>query len=277
MKKPDSATLPECGHGALCSAFQRLIPAFLAMLLLSPSASVAGDDGRGEARERVEPDGFLYGIGMTVDGEIYRDYDQRVTFIPVIGYRGDRLTVFGPFVRYALSRSGAFEISILAEPRFDGFDESDSDVFEGMDDRELSMDLGVGLEYAKDNWKFELAGLRDILGRSDGSELRVGLSRVFRNGPLFIEPGIEVSYLDRRHVDYYFGVGADEVNAFRPRYEGDDAVNKSLGVSFATPLLFDGLTRFGFEYSWYDRNIADSPLTDEDASVGFFLAYSRFF
>mgnify|MGYP001551120900 CR=1 FL=1 len=238
---------------------------------------VASDDSRGEARERIEPEGFLYGIGLAVDREIYKDYERRVILLPVLGYRGEKLTVFGPFVRYEVLKSGAVEFSIQASPRFDGFDESDSDTFEGMDERKFSMDLGFGFEYARDDLKFELSSLHDVLGRSNGTELSAGISKVFRSGSLFIEPGIGFSYLDSRHVDYYYGVSASEVTSFRPGFEGDDAVNTNITFAVTTPALFNGLTRFGFEHTWYDPDISDSPLTDEDTSLSFFFAYSRFF
>lgn len=254
-----------------------VILSILLTSLLCTVQSAAGEDSRGEARARIEPEGFLYGIGLAVDSEIYKDYDRRVILLPVIGYRGKKLTVFGPFVRYELLQSGAVRFSIQAKPRFDGFDESDSDIFAGMDERKFSMDLGLGIEYAKDDWKLELSSLHDVLGRSNGTELSIGLGKVFRRGSLFIEPSMGFSYLDSRHVDYYYGVGASEVTSFRPRFEGDDAVNTNLGISVTTPALFNGLTRFGFEHTWYDSDIADSPLTDENTSLSFFFAYSRFF
>jgi outer membrane protein len=115
-------------------------------------------------------------------------------------------------------QSGAVELSIQAKPRLEGYEESDSDVFDGMDDRKPSIDLGLGLEYAKGDWKFELSSLHDVLGRSNGSELSAGLSKIFRHGPFFIEPGFGLSYLDSHYVDYYYGVKDDEVTSFRPSY-----------------------------------------------------------
>jgi len=244
---------------------------------LSTSLTIANDDNRGGFRKRIEPEGFLYGIGVAVDREIYKGYDRRVVLLPVLGYRGEKLTIFGPFIRYAMLRSGAVEFSIQAKPRFDGFDESDSDIFEGMDERKFSMDLGFGFEYAKNDWKFELSSLHDALDRSNGTELSAALGKVFRSGQLFIEPSIAFSYLDSRHVDYYYGVSASEVTSFRPRFEGDDAVNTSLGIAVTTPAFFNGLTRFGFKHNWFDSEISDSPLTDQNTSLNFFFAYSRFF
>lgn len=250
------------------------------LMLVSLSCTVvatASDDNRGSARERIEPEGFLYGFGLSVKSEIYEGYDQSEALLPIIGYRGENLSIFGPFVRYAMLQSGAMALSIQAKPRFAGYEESDSDVFDGMDDRKPSIDFGLGVEYAKNDWKLELSGLHDVLSRSNGTELSIGLSKVFRHGPLFIEPGIGLSYLDSRYVDYYYGVRDSEETSFRPSYEGDDAVNKNLGITFMTPAIFSGLTRLSFEYTWYDSKISDSPLTDEDTSLSLFLTYSRFF
>jgi len=252
----------------------------LSLLLISLLYTVlanANDNNRGGARERIEPEGFLYGIGLAVKSEIYKDYDKRVILLPVLGYRGEKLNIFGPFVSYEIVQSGDVAFSIRAKPRFEGYDESDGDIFDGMDDRKSSLDLGIGVEYAKDDWKLELSSLHDVLDRSNGSELSAGLSKVFRAGPFFIEPGIGLSYVDSRYVDYYYGVKNSEVTSFRPRYEGDDAVNKNLGITFTRPAFFDGLIRFGFEHTWYDSEISDSPLTDEDTSLSFRFSYSRFF
>lgn len=245
--------------------------------LAHPSTLAAGDDERGAARVRIEPEGFLYGVGLAVNRQIYRGYDRRVILLPILGYRGEKLLVFGPFVRYALVQSGAVTFSIQAAPRFQGFDEFDSDIFAGMDEREFSMDAGFGLEYASDNFKFELSSLHDVLDRSDGSEIGLGVSQVYRSGSWFIEPALGLSYLNRRHVDYYYGVGADEVAFFRPAYDGDEALNVNLGVSFTTPEFFGGLARIGLEYTRFDDEIADSPLVDEADSLGLIFAYSRFF
>lgn len=249
----------------------------LSLSLLPQLASAGDDEDRGSARERIEPEGFLYGIGVSIDREIYKDFDRRVILLPVIGYSDEKWTVFGPFVRYELLQSGPIEYTIQAKPRFQGFDEDDSDIFEGMDERKFSMDLGFGAEYERDDWQIDLSYLHDVLDRSNGTEVSIGVGKLFRYKQLFIEPGVSLSYLDRKHVDYYYGVKASEATGFRPEYDGGDAVNAGLGIKFLTPAWFGGLTQFGIEHSWFDSVIADSPLTDEDRSLGMFVAYSRFF
>ena len=240
-------------------------------------AAESNDQNRGELRDRVEPKGWLYGFGLGINGEIYKGYDRRVIPLPLIGYRGDKLLVLGPFANYELFEAGNFDFTINVAPRFAGFDEGDSIFFTGMEKRKSTLDMGLGLVYENDNWKFQSKVLYDILGRSDGYEVTAQVGKVFRTGPVFIEPTVGVSYMDDNLVDYYYGVRDNEANAIRPAYQGKDVLNTTLGISFATPILFGGFTRAGIEYTWFDSGITDSPLVNDDSSLGVFIAYSRFF
>ena len=253
--------------------------AVIGICLCAAGAAVAaaGDSERGENRARIDPAGFIYGGALGLRREIYVDYERRVVPLPVVGYRGKKLRVFGPFVSYEMARAGALGLDIMLSPRFAGFDESDSDIFRGMEDREFSMDLGLGLTWERADWKLELTGLNDLLNRSNGREWSASLGRAYRLGRVFLEPTVGLSYVDRRHVDYYYGVGESESASFRPAYRGKSALNRSLGLSIVSPALFDGLTRIGIENIWYDSAITDSPLTDSDSGLGIFIAFSKFF
>ncbi len=260
-------------------AVRRCLQLTLCLLIASTGAAAASDSDaeRGENRARLEPRGFIYGAALGIEREIYDGFERRVIPLPVLGYRGENLTVFGPFVSWEVLELGDIEFDIQLSPRFDGFDESDSDVFEGMQEREFSMDAGFGLGYERNDWKIELDSLYDALDRSNGREISVGIARAYRAGPVFIEPEIGLSYLDRRHVDYYFGVAESEATALRPAYDGDSALNTTLGITFFTPAFFGGLTRVGIENTWFDSSIADSPLTDSDSSLSIYIAFSKFF
>lgn len=249
----------------------------LSLAFISPAAHAETDSDRDEARTPVALQGFFYGGAVGIRREIYDGYDQRVVPIPVIGYQGDRLRIFGPFVTYDLARAGGLSLDARLAPRFQGYDESDSDLFRGMDDRDSSFDAGFGLKYRRGEWKWELAGLRDLLDRSGGREWSADLGRTFRFGPLGVEPAIGVQYLDRKHVDYYYGVAPAEAASFRSAYDGDSALNTRFGVALVTPAWFGGLTRIGIERTWFDSSISDSPLTDADANLGIFIAFSKFF
>lgn len=227
-------------------------------------------------RSAEPPQGFLYGVGVGVNQEIYRGYKRRVIPLPLVGYRGEKLSVYGPFVSYELAQANGVSLSAKLAPRFAGYDDGDSDVFVGMK-RKSSLDAGFGLQYRIDNWTLDTEVLSDVLGNSNGQEAKLKFSYGLRFGPLQVSPEVGVSYSSSKLVNYYYGVQPNEAIAQRPAYRASAAVNYHTGVAFSTPILFGGMTRLGVQYHWYDNNIANSPLTDRDSGVSAFLAWSRFF
>lgn len=227
--------------------------------------------------QSAAPQGFSYGVGVGVNQEIYQGYSNRTIPLPIIGYQGDRLTVYGPFVSYKLLDLGNISFSAKLAPRFAGFDESDSAVFSGMAKRKDSIDGGIGMQLRQDSWKFEAQTVFDLLGNSHGQESKLSVGYSYRAGPVIIEPQFGVSYSDSKLVNYYYGVRPDEATAQRPAYKADGAVNYNAGVSVSTALFFGGMTRLGVEHHWYGSSISDSPLTDRDTGLSAFLSWSRLF
>ncbi len=249
----------------------------LIICMLTFSLSAYAEENRGEVRERIEPNGFLYGFGLGINQEIYKGYDYRVIPLPLLGYRSENLRILGPFISFDTLQISDIEITLLAAPRFQGFDDSDSFVFENMAERAFSMDVGFGATYEKNNWRISTSAMFDVLGRSNGYEAKGNISRVFRRGPIFIEPSLSVSFLDSKHVDYYYGVKAHEINQFTYQYEGESAINTTMSISVATPLFFGGFTRLAIEHTWFDSTISNSPLVDESRNISARLFFSKFF
>jgi MipA family protein len=247
------------------------------IITLLLNTSVLADEGRGEARERVEPKGFLYGFGLGISHEIYAGYDYRVIPLPIIGYRGDNFRILGPFASYDALSFSDLNLTLMLAPRFQGFDESDSEIFANMQARKFSMDAGLGLTYEKKDWKISVSSMFDVLGRSDGFETKANIAKVFRKGPLFFEPSLSLSYLDSAHVNYYYGVKSNETNSLTFAYEGQSALNTSLGFSVSTPIFFEGFTQLALNYTWYDAAITDSPLVEDDTNLSIRILFSKFF
>jgi len=248
---------------------------FSLILCLTSTISLAqADEKKGEGRQQF---GFLYGAALGIQREIYKDFDRRVVFFPIIGYSGEKLKVYGPIISYSVIREGNFEFLAKVRPRFAGYDQSDGEIFAGMEERKPSLDFGLGLNYVKDRWKIEVSSLRDVLNRSNGTELSTKFGKTFRVGPVSVEPAIGLSYLDSKFVDYYYGVEASEANSNRPEYDGDAAINTTLGVRFSTAAFLGGFTRFDIENDWLDSSLTDSPLTDTKTNLRISLSFTKFF
>lgn len=220
--------------------------------------------------------GWTYGLAMGINQELYKGYDQRVIPLPMLGYRGEKFDLYGPFMSYKAYQANDFTFKLSLSPRFAGFDESDSDFFIGMDEREFSFDAGFVLEYQPKPWKTTWALKQDILGKSDGTESQFTLSKSYRFGPLLVSPQVQLEYQSEKMVEYYYGVRAHEATAERPEYHPTSAFNPSIGTGFMMPGL-GGMFNANLRYTWYDSEIADSPLTDNDSSFSLMFVYSRFF
>lgn len=240
-----------------------------AALLLSTAAQA-------QQSQQQPPQGFLYGVGIGVNQEIYRGYKRRTIPLPLVGYRGEKLSVYGPFVSYQLLQQGNVSVSAKLAPRFAGFDESDSSVFAGMAKRKSSLDGGIGVQLRQQNWLVEAETLVDLLGNSKGQESKLAVGYSWRFGPVQLEPKVGISYSDSKLVDYYYGVRLNEATATRMAYRASSAFNYNAGFSLSNP-LFGGITRLGIEHHWYDSSISDSPLTDRDTGLSAFLSWSKFF
>ena len=228
-------------------------------------------------QKRTQPKGFLYGVGLSFNQEIYKGYEQSTTPLPIIGYKGEKLSVLGPFVTYDAIQFSNVAVSLKAAPRFQGFEQSDSEIFENMDERKTSVDLGFAIKFEKNDWKLNISNMFDVLNRSNGYESKASLSHTLRYGPFFFEPSFTLSYLNRDHVNYYYGVGANETNEFTFEYQGKSAVNTTFGFAFSTPIFFGGFTRLSLNYTQYDSPITNSPLVEKDDSVSALLIFSKFF
>ena len=247
------------------------------LIAIITTFELSAKEGRGFEREQVEPKGYLYGLGIGINQEIYKGKNNRFTPMPILGYRGDNFRILGPFISYDALKISDFSITLQAAHRFQGFDRSDSYIFENMTKRKLSMDAGIGLKYEKENLKIGVSSMFDVLSNSKGYESKVNLSKVYRTGPIFFEPSVSISFLDKNHVNYYYGVKKSEVNDNTYMYQTKSAMNTTIGISIATPILLGGFTQLALNYTWYDSSITNSPLVDSDANLNARVIFSKFF
>jgi outer membrane protein len=247
----------------------------LILLLCSVSTHLLASESFDDKKSSKQT-GFLYGVGIALNQEIYQGYDKRIIPLPIIGYQGEKIKILGPFISYHLASIENVDISLMASPIFQGFDASDSKVFAGMADRDSSLAAGLGLNYKNEQWKLDFSATHDILNTSNGHLLNASLAHVFNKGPIFIEPSLSVSYQDSNYIDYYYGVKDNEVTVSRSAFTGKGAVNKSIGLSISTPIFFDGFTRLATQYTRYDSSITNSPLVDKNYSFSVTLLFSRF-
>lgn len=245
-------------------------------LLLAANISFSQDNPAEVSQRPAFPQGFIYGAGVASQQQIYKGFDQRTIAIPLLGYVGEKWNVFGPFISYSLVKEENWNFDLNLSPRFNGFDEDDSDFFQGMDKRKDSLDAGFTAKYKKNQWSYQFEALTDVLSNSKGTDLEFNVSRKFKANFFTIEPAVSLNQFDGNLTDYYYGVRQDEVLESRSFYEAKSTLNKSLKLSISHPIPI-GLVRLDIDNTWFGSGIADSPLVDDDKAFGARLFFIGFF
>ncbi|WP_251358171.1 MipA/OmpV family protein [Kangiella sp. TOML190] len=247
-----------------------LFSAFVLLNLVLFSSLAKGDQNK---------TGWLWGIGALADYHIYDDVGTRTFIGPYIGYKGEKFSFIGPEFRYKFYEKDGFRIagqlSLLAWGH--GYEEDDSSLFEGMEDRDFSFGPGIVLGYKTGPWDFEFNSAFDALNNSEGMELMAKASYKFHLGSFSLKPMVALDYFDEDYMDYYYGVKASEATLARPQFSADSSLNKVLGITLTTNEFFGGVTSLSVQNIWYDSDIEDSPLVDDDSNVRVLLSFTRFF
>ena len=220
--------------------------------------------------QQPQAKGWGAGIAVISQREGYRGADTDTMVIPVAFYEGEKLYWRGPEVGFKLSDN----FTLLGEYRFDGFDDGDSDFFEGMEKRKGTFDLGFSYEFELGPGELEIGATMDVLGEHEGYEFGASYGVGFPAFGGMISPFVEVSYLSDDLVDYYYGVRASEVTESRGFYEGSNTINYGFGVSGFWRINENQNVIANINYEILGSDIEDSPLMEEGESAGLFVAWS---
>lgn len=233
--------------------------------------------GTAQAQEPKESV-FGLGVGVGYQRQPYRDFDDKASPIPYIVYENRWASVAGPTADLKLVSTSSLSLRLRAKYAFgEGYEADDSPYLVGMAERKASFWLGGAAVWRTDLATLSAELLGDGSGESKGSRFSLAIERRFSSGKFDFTPRLAVHRLDRKFVDYYYGVRAQEATALRPAYEGKSTTNVELalqvGYSLAPRqrLMLDvGRTQLG-------SGIKESPLVDRSNQMGARLGYLYMF
>ena len=205
----------------------------------------------------------VLGLGVLISTPPYEGVDENVFPVPIAVLTYKNFFVDGTAFGYHLINQEGFQFSVLGQPRLMGYDSDDSTKLNGMEDRDPTLDGGLGLGWLNEWFELDITAVTDLGGTHEGQEISAVFSKELFEG--FLTPRVGVKWQSEGLVDYYYGVRAAEVAAGRPEYEPDSAVNFIVGLSVGVPIGGDKWAFvFDFEYEGLNSEISDSPIVDED-------------
>jgi len=219
------------------------------------------------------------GVGAISRSSPYRDYDGSVTqVIPAITYNGARLQVLGPNVSFGLVGTGKLRLAAAGTYRQGVYDENDSEYLRGMGDRDSTFMAGLALQ-AELPFGFDMAlGYQhDLLDRIGGGEARLAIDKSFQLGTFRFSPELGVNWLAQDLANYDFGVPRSKAEADRPAYRLDSVFTFDVGVGMLYEITTDWLLVMNVAVEFFDNEVTDSPIVDEDYVLKGFFAVNYIF
>ena len=219
------------------------------------------------------------GVGALSRSSPYRDYDGGVSqVIPAITYNGERLQILGPNVSFGLVGTGKLRLAAAGTYRLGVYEEDDSDYLAGIGDRDSTFMAGLALRAELPmGFNAALRYQHDVLDRIGGGEARIAIDKSFQLGRFRFSPELGVNWLAQDLADYDFGVRQENATAVRPAYRVDAVFTADVGVGILYEITTDWLLIMNVAVEFFDNEITDSPIVNEDYVIKGFLAVNYVF
>ncbi len=222
------------------------------------------------AKPEAKPEVFVGG-GLLVTSKPYVGVNSKIYPVPLFGYEGKHLYLRGITGGYRLFEIQGWSIGPTLRPSFQGYEADDSSALRGMDDRDPTLEGGLDLA---SRTKWGLLGvtiLTDLLGAHDGQKVELNYTALFPYGGFTFIPGVALQWESSDVVDYYYGVRASEARPGRPAYGPDDAIVPLVRLAVRRSLSQHWGLLFATQYEWFDSEISDSPIVEDDGHLSLML------
>lgn len=190
------------------------------------------------AQAPTKAEGTQWGLGLAA-GVFQRPYEgvsRKARAVPLLYVENDWLRIVGPTADLKLGtlHGNYGSLSFTGRLRYEGFgyEAKDSPQLAGMDERKESFWAGGTVSWDTSVARTTLEWSGDASGNSKGQQLQLQVDRRFHFGALSITPRVQAQWLDKKYVDYYYGVKAHEATAGRAQHTGKSAMTFGIGARF---------------------------------------------
>lgn len=203
------------------------------------------------------------GIGDISSMETDEDSD----ILPYYFYEGRYLFAHGSTAGVHLFDTGTFSADAVLSYRFDRLEPERDDYFDGVEEREQSLDGGLRGSF-KGQWgSLSLTWLQDTLDRHNGEEWDLTYRYNWVGSKWTVSPFASYAYWNESLTGYYYGVSQAEAREDLAVYQPGSSKVWRAGINTSYRLskrlrLFANLS-----VDKLDDEVTDSPLVDEGTLV----------
>ncbi len=158
---------------------------------------------------------------------------------------------------------------------FGGYKTGDAPFLSGMQNRKQGVFMGPFAKWSTPLVDLTAEWMLDASRNSGGRRVAFGAERTF--GPLaqrlMITPSLVVATLDRKYVDYYYGVRAAEARPKRPAYAPQGTTTTEFGLRLDYMLSRKQAVFGSVQYTRLGREIRSSPLVERGGEAIVLVGY----
>jgi outer membrane protein len=212
------------------------LAAVLACSSLSAFAQTPAEDASSSSvGDAATPSRWGLGLGVASRQRPYAGVERKNNVLPVLYFENRWVRVAGAgaefkLARHAFSPTQALSGGLRLKYDDDGYEADDSPRLGGMDERKGGFWGGAVATWHNPIVQLSAEWLADLSGHSKGQKFLLQAERRFAWGSFSLTPRVQAQWLDKKYVDYYYGVRAHEVLPDRVAYAGASALAAEAGL-----------------------------------------------
>jgi len=231
------------------------------------SESAPGAVGLGAGlRFGVSPYKFVDSISSDMN-------ENNADLVPLYLYEGQYIFSQGTRAGVHLWKEN-IEFDALIQYRFDRLETDADEFYEGVNNRQQTLEGGFTAKVKKNWGDLTLTWLADLQSRHNGYEIDLTYRYNWQNNRWSVSPYISLIYQNEDLTQYYFEVTEQESRADLSIYTPDSVVFSRIGLNTSYRLFDHWLLFANISFENLADEIQNSPLVDESSLATMYLGFS---
>lgn len=218
------------------------------------------------------------GVGVASTQKPYKDMSRDMTPVPLLYFENEHLYFFGTEAEIKLppltfNETQRINFGLIGWYDGSGYDADDASILDGMAKRKSGFWGGAKAEWQSPWVNISADWTHDLSGNSKGQRVNIGAKRTWKMGEFSLTPRVVATWHDKKYVDYYYGVQADEARDWRPAWQGDSSLSAEFGLRSVYQFSSHHSLILDLEATRLATEVKDSPLVDRSTEDRIFLGY----
>jgi outer membrane protein len=242
------------------------------------SLPVGAQTGGEGSQSATQVSRWALGFGVASRQLPYAGVERDNKAIPLLYFENGWVRVAGgnaelKLLHKAFTPTQAMTAGLRLKYDDEGYKAKDSPRLSGMEERKGGFWGGALVTWRNPVAQLSAEWVADLSGNSKGKKLQLQVDRRFAWSSFSLTPRVQAQWLDKKYVDYYFGVRAAEATLGRAAYIGQSAMAIEAGLRMDYTMSSKHSVFLDLSATWLADEIKFSPIVDRGNSSRVAVGY----